>query len=137
MDPFHPQARDDRPERPELFISYASPDLDRAAALHTRLAAEGFRVWFDNVRLNPGCDWDAPLLRGTGSDQITDDDEAGGDADPHVQRLLCGEPADRVDDREPVGSDAAGEFVVPWLRNRWFADSSLEGTGFEPSVPLL
>jgi len=83
MDPFHPQARDDRPERPELFISYASPDLDRAAALHTRLAAEGFRVWFDNVRLNPGCDWDAPLLRGTGSDQITDDDEAGGDADPH------------------------------------------------------
>jgi hypothetical protein len=22
------------------------------------------------------------------------------------------------------------------LRNRWFADSSLEGTGFEPSVPL-
>src|SRR5271169_4320915 len=25
----------------------------------------------------------------------------------------------------------------PPLRNRWFADSPLEGTGFEPSVPLL
>jgi hypothetical protein len=50
-----PQAADDRPERPELFISYASGDLDRADALHTRLAAEGFRVWFDKVRLTPGC----------------------------------------------------------------------------------
>ena len=26
--------------------------------------------------------------------------------------------------------------VIAWgLRNRWFADSSLEGSGFEPSVP--
>src|SRR5262252_11214761 len=40
---------------------------------------------------------DAPLLRGAGADQIADDDETSGDADPHVQRLLCGEPADRVD----------------------------------------
>ena len=27
--------------------------------------------------------------------------------------------------------------LAPPLRNRWFADSPLEGTGFEPSVPLL
>ena len=33
-----------------------------------------------------------------GADQIANDDEASGDADPHVQWLLCGEPADRVDD---------------------------------------
>jgi hypothetical protein len=29
-----PQAADDRPEHPELFISYASGDLDRAVALY-------------------------------------------------------------------------------------------------------
>src|SRR5215831_12455307 len=34
------------------------------------------------------------------ADQISDHDEAGGDAETHIQRLLCGEPADRVDDRE-------------------------------------
>ena len=50
----------------------------------------------------------AALLRGTGADQIANDDEAAGDADPHVQRLLCGEPADRVDDREPGASRALG-----------------------------
>ena len=50
----------------------------------------------------------AALLRGTGADQIANDDEAGGDANPHVQRLLCGEPADRVDDREPGASRALG-----------------------------
>jgi hypothetical protein len=52
-----PQAGDDRSANPELFVSYASSDLDRAAALHARLAAEGFRVWFDKIRLTPGCDW--------------------------------------------------------------------------------
>ena len=46
-----PQAQDDRPENPELFISYASGDLDRAAVLHDRLVKDGFRVWFDKVRL--------------------------------------------------------------------------------------
>ena len=33
------------------------------------------------------------------------------------------------------GSDAADQFAVLCLRNRWFADSPLEGDGFEPSVP--
>jgi hypothetical protein len=55
---------DDRPANPELFISYASGDLDRAAALHARLAAEGFRVWFDKVRLTPGCDWHKEIEAG-------------------------------------------------------------------------
>src|SRR6516162_5256237 len=50
----------------------------------------------------------APLLRGTSTDQIANDDEASGDTNPHVQRLLCGEPADRVDDREPGASGALG-----------------------------
>jgi hypothetical protein len=52
-----PTDDDDRPARPELFISYASPDLARAEALYERLDAAGFVVWFDKARLNPGCDW--------------------------------------------------------------------------------
>jgi hypothetical protein len=59
-----PQAADDRPEDPELFISYASGDLDRAAALHALLVAQGFRVWFDKVRLTPGCDWHQEIETG-------------------------------------------------------------------------
>jgi tetratricopeptide (TPR) repeat protein len=59
-----PRAKDDRPERPELFISYASGDLDRAAALYKRLAGEGFRVWFDKLRLTPGCDWHREIEAG-------------------------------------------------------------------------
>jgi tetratricopeptide (TPR) repeat protein len=51
------RTEDDRPENPELFISYASGDRARAASLHARLVVEGFRVWFDKVRLTPGCDW--------------------------------------------------------------------------------
>ena len=51
---------------------------------------------------------DAPLLRRTRADQIANHDEAGGDANPNVQRLLCGEPADRVDDREPGADRALG-----------------------------
>jgi hypothetical protein len=47
-----------------LFISYASWDLDRADALHRLLAAEGFRVWFDKVRLTPGCDWHKEIAAG-------------------------------------------------------------------------
>ncbi|MFZ1963007.1 MAG: tetratricopeptide repeat protein [Roseiarcus sp.] len=55
---------DFRPEAPELFISYASANLDRASALATRLAAEGFRVWFDKARLAPGCDWHKEIEKG-------------------------------------------------------------------------
>jgi hypothetical protein len=42
---------------PQLFISYASGDVARAEALHARLTAAGFEVWFDQARLVPGCDW--------------------------------------------------------------------------------
>src|SRR6516162_8825435 len=59
-----PQTADNRAEHPELFISYASSDLARATALHALLAAEGFRVWFDKVRLTPGCDWHKEIEAG-------------------------------------------------------------------------
>jgi hypothetical protein len=54
----------------------------------------------------------APLLCGAGADQIANDDEASGDAEPHVQRLLCGEPADRVDDRQPGAGRALGVVLM-------------------------
>ena len=54
----------------------------------------------------------APLLRSTGTNQIANHDEAAGDADPHVQRLLRGEPADRVDDRQPGAGRALGIVLV-------------------------
>ena len=50
----------------------------------------------------------AVLLRCAGADQIANHDKASGDAKPHVQRLWCGEPADRVDDREPAAGRALG-----------------------------
>jgi pimeloyl-ACP methyl ester carboxylesterase len=46
---------------------------------------------------------------------------------------------DHADDVRGLGIDS-GHFIPeeqPPLRNRKFADSPLEGTGFEPSVPLL
>ena len=36
----------------------------------------------------------------------------------------------------PRGRGRASADLTPSLRNRWFADSPLEGTGFEPSLPL-
>jgi len=52
------------PENPQLFISYASDDVARAEALHARLTAAGFEVWFDKARLAPGCDWHKEIEAG-------------------------------------------------------------------------
>jgi TIR domain-containing protein len=41
----------------DLFISYESSTLRLAESLYGRLALEGFRVWFDKARLDPGCNW--------------------------------------------------------------------------------
>lgn len=41
----------------DAFISYASHDLAVAEDIHRRLTEDGFRVWFDKARLDPGCDW--------------------------------------------------------------------------------
>ena len=48
----------------QVFISYASDDVARAAALHARLTAAGFEVWFDKARLAPGCDWHKEIEAG-------------------------------------------------------------------------
>jgi hypothetical protein len=55
---------DSRPDHPDVFVSYASPDLDRAAALHARLAVEHVEVWFDKAPLEPGCDWHRKIEAG-------------------------------------------------------------------------
>jgi tetratricopeptide (TPR) repeat protein len=55
---------DDRPAHPELFISYASGDRARAAALHARLVEAGHTVWFDRARLIGGCDWHKEIEAG-------------------------------------------------------------------------
>ena len=65
-----PRAEDHRPAHPELFISYASGDLVRATTLHARLVAEGFRVWFDKVRLTPGCDWHKEIEAGCEASRV-------------------------------------------------------------------
>jgi TIR domain len=49
---------------PQVFISYASDDVARAAALHAWLTAAGFEVWFDKARLAPGCDWHKEIEAG-------------------------------------------------------------------------
>ena len=41
----------------DCFLSYASADVKTAEALYGRLTAEGFSVWFDKARLQPGFDW--------------------------------------------------------------------------------
>ena len=45
----------------DLFISYKSEDLNLASQLYERLTLEGFTIWFDKARLNPGCNWHAEI----------------------------------------------------------------------------
>jgi formylglycine-generating enzyme required for sulfatase activity len=48
-----------------LFISYASQDLDQVRALYRRLTAEPWiSVWFDKEVLLPGMDWDLEIYKG-------------------------------------------------------------------------
>jgi hypothetical protein len=51
-----PQAVDNRPEHPELFISYASVDLARAALLHAP-GGGGISSLVRQGPPDPGCDW--------------------------------------------------------------------------------
>ncbi len=54
----------------DCFISYASADLAFAEELHRRLVAAGFTVWFDKVRLQPGCDWHRDIEQGAEDSRI-------------------------------------------------------------------
>jgi tetratricopeptide (TPR) repeat protein len=54
----------------DAFISYASPDLAFAEEAQRRLTAAGFRVWFDQARLNPGCDWHREIEAGCEASRV-------------------------------------------------------------------
>ncbi len=40
-----------------IFISYSKQDIEFVRYLRTLLAAQGYTVWMDEVRLTPGTDW--------------------------------------------------------------------------------
>ena len=52
------------------FLSYASKDLAHAEAVHARLTAVGFKVWFDKARLQPGYDWHKEIKEGCETSRV-------------------------------------------------------------------
>lgn len=54
----------------DCFISYASADLCMAESLRRKLIAEGFTVWFDKARLQPGFDWHQEIEQGCENSRI-------------------------------------------------------------------
>jgi tetratricopeptide (TPR) repeat protein len=54
----------------DLFISYRSTDVAPAEELCRRLVAEGFTVWFDRARLDPGCRWHDEIEAGCENSRI-------------------------------------------------------------------
>ena len=46
-----------------MFLSYASPDRERVAAVYEWLKGEGFDVWADYDRILPGQDWNYEITR--------------------------------------------------------------------------
>ena len=53
-----------------------------------------------------------PLLRGTRTNQVADNDKPAGDAEPHIQRFPCRQTADSVDDGEPGADRPLGVVLV-------------------------
>src|SRR5262245_1341094 len=79
-------------------------DLEQCTDLASRAFSNGERARLGQP-LHPGGEvWgfadDPALLRRAGSDQITYDDEPGGNAETHVQRLRGCKPADRIYNRQ-------------------------------------
>ena len=58
------------PNSYDIFISYQSSDVKLAEELHERLANEGFSVWFDKARLDPGCNWHDEIEKGCEGSRI-------------------------------------------------------------------
>ncbi len=54
----------------DCFISYASADLQYAEELQRRLDTEGFTVWFDKFRLQPGYDWHREIEQGCENSRV-------------------------------------------------------------------
>ena len=54
----------------DVFISYASSDRAFAEEVNRRLLAEGFKVWFDKDRLDPGYDWHRLIEQGCENSRV-------------------------------------------------------------------
>jgi tetratricopeptide (TPR) repeat protein len=54
----------------DCFLSYASQDFVHAETIHARLTGEGFRVWFDRARLQPGYDWHKEIEEGCETSRV-------------------------------------------------------------------
>src|SRR5262245_28789559 len=54
----------------DIFISYKSENMALASQLYERLIGEGFNVWFDKARLNPGCRWHDEIEEGCETSRI-------------------------------------------------------------------
>jgi len=50
-------------KRPQVFVSYARPDQDRALEIARELQSAGFNPWLDTESLLPGEDWRASIKR--------------------------------------------------------------------------
>jgi hypothetical protein len=44
-----------------IFLSYASEDIQAASKLYDRLTSDGFDVWMDKKKIQPGQEWE-PLI---------------------------------------------------------------------------
>ena len=56
----------------DCFISFASPDLEKAEELNRRMIAAGFSVWFDKAHLRErhGSQWHAEIEAGCESSRV-------------------------------------------------------------------
>jgi len=46
-----------------IFLSYSRRDLTTVGELHTRLKEHGYRVWWDQIDLLPGQDWELEIWK--------------------------------------------------------------------------
>lgn len=51
------------PERPKIFLSYASEDRAKVESLYTELSKRGFDPWYDKERLISGDNWRMKILK--------------------------------------------------------------------------
>lgn len=54
----------------DCFISYSSLDLKYAEELNEKLFQQGFKVWFDKIRLQPGYNWHHEIEAGCESSRV-------------------------------------------------------------------
>jgi hypothetical protein len=59
-----------RERPPEIFLSYAKEDVFQARRIYSGLMSHGFRVWFDEINLLPGQEWELEIEKAIESASI-------------------------------------------------------------------